>query len=574
MNLDGHSWLVAKLCGRSGVEHRREDSSVTQTKSKSSHDAASFLRTPGTLAEVFVKRVGRGDDDGREEQLEDEAQRLSTALMSLQAGVGGGEGGASSSSFYAGGGAMMEDRGALSTPLVRQYDEVSSRQYERLMEQQREVEAMRAQVQALRATNETLNVAAAEVRIRGAGSAGGAGSDDDLRALADADCEELVSRVGSYATENDLLKQQLALTAMEIKSLHADLETRTHNVIVLRQELQRLRENEVTLKSSFADVLREAKEVHDRARRSTERTARESTVENARVHELRAETSEWAARAAAAEADVARVKQELAETTNRLDETKMAEHACRREMADARDYVAILETRLRSFQAESVSVHKQVKAAMQATEHATIQRDQAFARESALAEEVKELQKRLSDNVSRVDAHVVKLMQKRAETAADDLRAAQDKLRASQSENSELKAQSANKTKEINRLSSLRRETTTLSDVNNVDNNSAGVDDVSLLGGGGHVKNSVASGGSSSRHTTSRSAYDVRLEISEKGIEQRLKQAEEMLETQQNMTLKMESDAAKTIQVLREKLRRSRQTQTALSKQLNKVQQQ
>jgi hypothetical protein len=36
-----------------------------------------------------------------------------------------------------------------------------------------------------------------------------------------------VARVTSYAKENDLLKEQLALTAAEIKHLHADLEVRT-----------------------------------------------------------------------------------------------------------------------------------------------------------------------------------------------------------------------------------------------------------------------------------------------------------------------------------------------------------
>ena len=48
------------------------------------------LRTPGTLAEVFVKTV----KDSREELLEDETQRLSTALMCALPG-------GSSSSFQA-----------------------------------------------------------------------------------------------------------------------------------------------------------------------------------------------------------------------------------------------------------------------------------------------------------------------------------------------------------------------------------------------------------------------------------------------------------------------------------------
>jgi hypothetical protein len=42
-----------------------------------------------------------------------------------------------------------------------------------------------------------------------------------------------------------------------------------------------------------------------------------------------------------------------------------------------------------AFQAQSLDVHRQVKDAMQATEHATIQRDQAFLKENALTDEVK-----------------------------------------------------------------------------------------------------------------------------------------------------------------------------------------
>lgn len=47
-----------------------------------------------------------------------------------------------------------------------------------------------------------------------------------------------MSRVTSYSNENELLKEQLALTAMEIKQLHAELEVCTckpffifHNLI-------------------------------------------------------------------------------------------------------------------------------------------------------------------------------------------------------------------------------------------------------------------------------------------------------------------------------------------------------
>jgi hypothetical protein len=368
MNLDQHSWLVHKLCGRQGVEHRRAESSSAATTTTRKDASSVVLRTPGTLAEVFVKRVksnnntnGDGDDgNNREEQLEDEAQRLSTALMSLQAGVGVGGGG------IGGGGGVMEDRGVLSTPLVRQYDEVSSRQHERLVQQQREVEEMRAQVQRLRATGKTLEAAAAaaaasssstgrfggNLMTRGGGAGAEAGGGDENTSYDYDDCEELVSRVTSYAKENELFKEQLALTAMEIKHLHGDLKTRTHNVIVLKHEVQRLKENELTLKNSFADVLREAKQLHSRGGGGGGGAAAGGNenggggggggggaaglTETGKWHELKMESSEWASIAAAAESDHARVKQELLETLGRLDEAKMSANACKAEVADTR----------------------------------------------------------------------------------------------------------------------------------------------------------------------------------------------------------------------------------------------
>lgn len=134
MNLDQHSWLVHKLCGgRQGVEHRRAPAHNDASKTTTAHGGGTtkakegvILRSPGTLAEVFVQCV----KEHREALLEDETQRLSTALMSLQSGGG------QLSSFQSG---VAGDGAALSTPLVRQYDDVSARQHERLNEQQREV---------------------------------------------------------------------------------------------------------------------------------------------------------------------------------------------------------------------------------------------------------------------------------------------------------------------------------------------------------------------------------------------------------------------------------------------------
>lgn len=283
MILDQHAWLVHKLCGRQGADSRAPGPSQRDIASKTpAHSRAAALhsfRTPGTLAEVIVTRV---TGDGEVDLLHDEVQRLSSALMSLQPGD------AASSAAYGmlprsgggGGVVMLEDRASLSTPLVRHYDEVSARQYERLSEQQREVEQMRDQVQSLRAVAQRL-------------SAADSSRYDLIRGSAQQECEELVSRVESYARENELLKQQLALTAAEITHLHSDLEARTHSVIVLKHEAQRLKDNETTLKNAFAEVMREAKELHARARRSSAQSEQENDVEASKRDALQAETSEW-----------------------------------------------------------------------------------------------------------------------------------------------------------------------------------------------------------------------------------------------------------------------------------------
>ena len=54
------------------------------------------------------------------------------------------------------------------------------------------------------------------------------------------------------------------------------------------------------------------------------------------------------------------------------------------------------------YQTQSYEIYKQVKAAARATEYASIQRDQAFARENALSEEVIHLHTRLQNKSEEV----------------------------------------------------------------------------------------------------------------------------------------------------------------------------
>ena len=58
-----------------------------------------------------------------------------------------------------------------------------------------------------------------------------------------------------------------------------------------------------------------------------------------------------------------------------------------------------------AYQTQSLNIYRQVKNAMQATEHATIQRDQAHARERALSEEVNVLHERLKSSAGKVRHH-------------------------------------------------------------------------------------------------------------------------------------------------------------------------
>lgn len=120
---------------------------------------------------------------------------------------------------------------------------------------------------------------------------------------------------------------------------------------------------------------------------------------------------------------------------------------------------------------------------MQATEHATLQRDQAFVREKAISDEVKRLQERLSRNAGKasqkwifgpfpynqlsflnhcfvllqIDEHMVKLLAKKAAITADELNATKLKMDLLEKNNSELRAASLQTLEEINRLRKTER---------------------------------------------------------------------------------------------------------------------
>ena len=491
-------------------------------------------RSPGTLAENVVKCC----KEHQTELLEDEVQRLSTALMGVLP-----EG---NHPLYqrhhkenVPQNGRIEDRCVLSTPLVRQYDEVTMRQHERLNEQQRELEEMRKQVPNLALANQTSSVAVPQARF------------DSAQSYVERNSEEMVSSLECFSKENALLKEQLVLTALEIKHLHSDLEARTHDIIVLKHEAQRFKGNEQNVNASFMGVLKPAKQVQIHAPHPSLHSHDVDGTETMQLKNLKVEKEDWQLRAERAALDSSRAKQELRETAGQLESTKSNSLLWRAELSDLKDYVAILEGRLKLYQAQSLDVYRQVKDSMQATEHATIQRDQAFAREQALTNEVKHLQERFITNAGKVDEKVKQLLQKHSATTMGDLKATESKLRSLENSNSELRAASLNTRNGID--SSKMKRLIPTEAVRTPDY------DISLTDA------------TARPHFANIGLEQHSLDTAEKHIVQRLKHAEEMLETQHSMTIAMESEALQSIKALQEKLKRSRRIQSNSRKSLVRI---
>jgi predicted XRE-type DNA-binding protein len=203
-----------------------------------------------------------------------------------------------------------------------------------------------------------------------------------------------------------------------------------------------------------------------------------------------------------------------------------------------------MEGCLRSYQAQSLDVYKQVKAAMHAAERATIQRDQSLAREKAAAEEAADLRARLERVTAAAGEGAARLAEKRNARLADGLKSAKHATDSLRRDNTQLRAALASAKEEAARMREERRGA------------------AAAAAAAARTEASPAFASLTNIATTSREAeserFATRQKVTDESVKQQLRHAEESLMKQQEVAAEMEASAGRTIQILREKLRRSR----------------
>ena len=427
---EGVSNLVDALCGRlpASVPVQLPD--------------VQLQRRPGILTEIGRDRGYFGEDTR-------ETARLTEALMNLISLKGTG---ASSLRHDTPASAHFKDCMALVAPLILEYDDITARQYERIVEQDAELDAMR----------EALETARGEM-------------DGAER------CAEL---------ERELANATVATTFKgggdgESMALTRDVERPSH--------------------------------AHQ-------------NLGSARF-----------------DGDASRAKLELARLESRFSDLKRRARSTTTELSDSKEFIIAMEGCLRSYQAQSLDVYKQVKAAMHAAELATIQRDQSLAREKAAAEEAADLRARLERVTAAAGEGAARLAEKRNARLADGLESAKHAADALRRDNVQLRASLASAKEEAARMREERRGAAT-----------AAPDDASPAFG---LSTNVAT----SREMDER-RFALRQKVTDESVKQRLQHAEESLMKQQEVTTEMEVSAGRTIQILREKLRRSRKDSSRAAK--------
>ena len=173
-------------------------------------------RRPGILTEFGRDRGDFGEDTR-------EVARLTEALMNLLPSEGTG---ASSSRRDTPASAHFKDSMALVAPLILEYDDVTARQYERIVAQDAELDAMRA---ALETARGEMDAALEAERARDA--------EVGLLSNRNADYAELSARVLEFDEENGLLREQTGEMATELRRLTVDLEARAQVRRLLRRRL-------------------------------------------------------------------------------------------------------------------------------------------------------------------------------------------------------------------------------------------------------------------------------------------------------------------------------------------------
>jgi len=482
---DGVGNLVDALCGRLPA------SVPVQLP------GAQPLRRPGILTEI-------GRDRGDFEEDTRETARLTEALMNLLPSEGTD---ASSSRRETPASAHFKDSMALVAPLILEYDDVTARQYERIVEQDAELDAMRAALETARGEMDALLEAE---RTRDA--------EIGLLSNRNADYAELSARVLEFDKENGLLREQTGVMASEMRVLNVELKARAARCAELERELS----NATIVTTLVGGGDAPGTSTRDPLYRDRDGRGGEKGL---------------------FDGDASRAKRELARLESRFADLKRRAHSTTTELSDSKEYIFAMEGCLRSYQAQSLDVYKQVKAAMHAAERATIQRDQSLAREKAAVAEAADLRGRLERVTAAAGEGAARLAEKRNARLTDGLKSAKRAIESMRGDNARLRASLASAKEETDRMRQERRGAATTKE-------SAPLPEAS------QTFASLTNVATSREMDEAR--FALRQKATDESVKQRLRHAEESLMKQQEVAAEMELSAGRTIQILREKLRRSR----------------
>ena len=483
---DGVGNLVDALCGRLPA------SVPVQLP------GAQPLRRPGILTEI-------GRDRGDFEEDTRETARLTEALMNLLPSEGTD---ASSSRRETPASAHFKDSMALVAPLILEYDDVTARQYERIVEQDAELDAMCAALETARGEMDALLEAE---RTRDA--------EIGLLSNRNADYAELSARVLEFDKENGLLREQTGVMANEMRVLNVELKARAARCAELERELS----NATIVTTLVGGGDAPGTSTRDPLYRDRDGRGGEKGL---------------------FDGDASRAKRELARLESRFADLKRRAHSTTTELSDSKEYIFAMEGCLRSYQAQSLDVYKQVKAAMHAAERATIQRDQSLAREKAAVAEAADLRGRLERVTAAAGEGAARLAEKRNARLTDGLKSAKRAIESLRGDNARLRASLASAKEDADRMRQERRGAATTT------KESAPLPEAS------QTFASLTNVATSREMDEAR--FALRQKATDESVKQRLRHAEESLMKQQEVAAEMELSAGRTIQILREKLRRSR----------------
>ena len=455
-------------------------------------------RRPGILTEVGRDRGDFGEDTR-------EAARLTEALMNLLPSEGTD---ASSSRRETSASAHFKDSMALVAPLILEYDDVTARQYERIVEQDAELDAIRAALETARGEMDAFLEAE---RTRDA--------EISLLSNRNADYAELSARVLEFDKENGLLREQTGVMANEMRVLNVELKARAARCAELERELS----NATIVTTLVGGGDAPGTSTRDPLYRDRDGRGGEKGL---------------------FDGDASRAKRELARLESRFADLKRRAHSTTTELSDSKEYIFAMEGCLRSYQAQSLDVYKQVKAAMHAAERATIQRDQSLAREKAAVAEAADLRGRLERVTAAAGEGAARLAEKRNARLTDGLKSAKRAIESLRGDNARLRASLASAKEEADRMRQERRGAATTT------KESAPLPEASQTFAS--LTNVAAS------REMDEARFALRQKATDESVKQRLRHAEESLMKQQEVAAEMELSAGRTIQILREKLRRSR----------------